>query len=63
MRDHCMIGENGERIPVSKLPTFTIVEILLEGAVHIEPGQHEKVKSEDVIERLRTELLIRELNL
>lgn len=58
-----MIDDNGQRIPVSKIPTFLIVQILMEGGVRIEPGQEERIKSEDVMERLRIELLIRELNL
>lgn len=64
MRDHNYLTESGERIPVSKLPIEKIVELLLDGAVEIEnsdgaPGD----TSENVIERLRIELLIREHNL
>lgn len=64
MRDHNYLEEDGTRIPVAKLPIEKIVDLLSDGAVRIDnsdggPGD----TSENVIERLRIELLIRELNL
>lgn len=64
MRDHNYLDEDGTRIPVAKLPIETIVDLLFDGAVEIEnsdggPGD----TSENVMERLRIELLIRELSL
>lgn len=64
MRDHNYITETGERIPVAKLPIEKIVELLHDGAVEIKNSDGgPDDSSENVIERLRIELLIREKNL
>lgn len=63
MRDHYYVTDTGERIPIAKLPIEKIVELLLDGAVEIESSDGPGETSENVMERLRIELQIRELNL
>lgn len=63
MRDHYYLTEDGERIPVAKLPIEKIVDLLADGAVKIENADGPGENSENVMERLRIELQIRELNL
>jgi hypothetical protein len=62
MKDHNYIREDGTRVPVSKMNIEDIVDILHQGGVVIEDEEHQE-NQENVLERLRIELLIRELNL
>lgn len=62
MKDHNYILEDGTRIPVSKMKIEDIVDILHQGGVKIEDADHQE-DQENVLERLRIELVIRELNL
>jgi hypothetical protein len=64
MRDHNYIREDGTRIPVSQMTTDEIVSVLLDGNVQMEHSDGAPTDAVQwVLERLRIELLIRELSL
>lgn len=62
MRDHSFVDDEGRRIPTADLPTDTIQELLRTG-IEIVGTDGQVANPEDVLERLRIELLIRELKL
>lgn len=62
MKDHNYVDDDGALIPVAQLPTEKIKALIAEG-VEISNADGEIAKPENVIERLRIELLIRELKL
>ena len=62
MKDHYFVDEDGSRTPVSQLPKAHILDMLARRDIEIvDDGSGEIV--EDIIERLKIELLIRELGL
>lgn len=62
MNDHNYVDDEGNHIPTSRLLTEKIRELLHEG-VQIVSTDGQTPNPESVMERLRIELLIRELNL
>lgn len=63
MRDHNYITPEGRRMPVAEMPTSKIQELLADGEVQIDDSDGYRDPSASVMERLRIELLIRELGL
>lgn len=59
MKDHVYVDENNVSMFVSAMPLQTIQDILVEGLELLDTSQ----TIENVLERLRIELLIRSLNL
>lgn len=66
MKDHRFIKDDGEPLPVSEMSMGDIREIL-SGAIEVQivplPDDPPGVTIEHLMERLRIEVLIRELNL
>jgi hypothetical protein len=62
MKDHNFVDDSGRHIPTSELSTEQIQELLRTG-IEIVDTDGQVPNPEDVLERLRIELLIRELNL
>jgi hypothetical protein len=62
MKDHNYVAEDGTLIPTAELPTAKIQELLASG-VEIVSTDGEEPIVENVMERLRIELLIRSLGL
>ena len=59
MKDHNYIDKNGNSIPVSQMNIEDIKDILSVGDLRIiSEGDHSETK-EDILERLRIELIIR----
>jgi hypothetical protein len=63
MRDHNYIRKDGTRIPVSQMLTAKIQELLADGGVNVINDEGFVDSSHWIMERLRIELLIRELSL
>jgi hypothetical protein len=61
MRDHVRITDDGQRTPVADMTTEEIQECLQHGVAIRE--ESENTTAEDVMERLRLELFIRERGL
>jgi len=61
MKDHVYSHPDGWSAPVSQLPTPIILTCLQHGVYH--DDVESQITPEDIIERLRIELLIRELGL
>lgn len=63
MRDHNYIRDDGTRVPVSQMTDQEIAGVLRDGGVRIHVNDGPPTASEDVIERLKIEVLIRALKL
>lgn len=65
MRDHYWIDDEGEKVLISDMPMEVIQDILSTPPDEIEVFQEPTgpVSLEDLFERLRIEIIIRELNL
>jgi hypothetical protein len=62
MKDHNFVTDHGQHIPTADLPTAQIEELLRTG-IEIVSTDGEEALPENVLERLRIELLIRSLGL
>ena len=63
MREYLFLTDDGRMIPVSEMPTQEIIGILEIGDLQIDYADGNVDDKQNILERLRIELLIRELNL
>ena len=63
MRDYLFVADYGRLIPVSEMPKQDIIDILEVGDLQIYDADGSADDKQNILERLRIELLIRELNL
>ena len=60
MKDYLCVREDGSGVLVSEMPTEEIIDYLTNG---VRPLPGSTVRREDIIERFKIEILIRELGL
>ena len=63
MRDYRFTMDDGRTVPVSEMPKQDIIDILEVGDLQIDDSDGNVDDKQNILERLRIELLIRELNL
>lgn len=63
MRDYLFMTDDGRMVPVSEMPKQDIIDILKIGDLRIDYADGSPDDKQNILERLRIELLIRELNL